>query len=259
MTNRNSVVLFVSILCLLTIGSWADKVRGGQPVTSSVLVRIQSIRESDKFFRIQAEYPKFETVAPDFNQKIAHLISGKINNFKEESLDNWKARLKTLPAGESVPENPQVPFDFIASWQRAQLNHKYLSLVIKIYYFTGGAHGSEEIYAFNYDMVKKKEIKINDFLGYSEEALPTISQISAQDIISQLQSMGWKENDNLKEMVSQGTAPLPKNFRNFNFNSYSLIIYFQRYQVAPGAAGSLTVTIPKTTLQEIPVKSPYLE
>ena len=40
MTNRNSVVLFVSVLCLLTIGSWADEVRGGQPVTSSLLVRI---------------------------------------------------------------------------------------------------------------------------------------------------------------------------------------------------------------------------
>ena len=157
MTNRNSVVLFISALCLLTtIGSWADEVRGGQPLTSSLRVRIQSIRESDKFFRIQAEYPQFETVAPDFNQKIAHLISGKISSFKEESLGNWKARLKTLPAGESVPENPQVPFDFIASWQRAQLNHKYLSLVIKIYYFTGGAHGSEEIYAFSYDIVKKK-------------------------------------------------------------------------------------------------------
>jgi len=259
MTNRNSVVLFVSVLCLLTIGSWADEVRGGQPVTSSLLVRIQSIRELDEFFRIQTEYPQFETVAPSFNQKISNLISGKISSFKEESLDNWKARLKTLPAGEPVPENPQVPFDFIASWQPTQLNHKYLSLVIKIYYFTGGAHGSEEIYAFNYDMVKKKEISINDFLGHFQEAWQRISRISAQDIMSQLQSMGWREDDNLKEMVSQGTAPLPENFKNFNFNSYSLIIYFQRYQVAPGAAGSLTVTIPKTTLEEIPVKSPYLE
>lgn len=259
MTNRNSVVLFVSVLCLLTIGSWADEVRGGQPITNSLPMSVQSCRESDEFFRIQAEYPQFETVAPSFNQKIAHLISGKISSFKEESLDNWKARLKTLPAGESVPENPQVSFDFIASWQRAQLNHKYLSLVIKIYYFTGGAHGNEEIYAFNYDMVKKKEISINDFLGHSQEAWQKISRISAQDIMSQLQSMGWREDDNLKKMVSQGTASVPENFRNFNFNNYSLIIYFQRYQVAPGAAGSLTVTIPKTTLEEIPVKSPYLE
>ena len=49
MTNRHFVVLFVSIICLLTIGSWADEVRGGQPVTSSLLVRMQSVGESNKF------------------------------------------------------------------------------------------------------------------------------------------------------------------------------------------------------------------
>jgi len=37
-------------------------------------------------------------------------------------------------------------------------------------------------------------------------------------------------------MLSQGTAPVFENFSNFNFDTHNLIIYFQRYQVAPGAA-----------------------
>jgi len=107
-------------------------------------------------------------------------------------------------------------------------------------------------------MLEKKEIHINDFLGSSQEALEKISEISAQDIMSQLQSMGWKEVDNLKGMVNQGTAPVLENFKNFNFNNYNLIIYFQRYQVAPGAAGSLTVTISRTTLEQNSIKSDYI-
>jgi len=134
-------------------------------------VNIQSIRESDSFFYIQAEYAQFQTAGPDFNQEITTLISGKIDSFKEQSLDNWKARLDTMPADKPVPENPEEPFEFIASWEAAQLNNKYLSLVIRIYYFSGGAHGNEEIHAFNYDMLQKKKIRIKDFFDSSQEAL----------------------------------------------------------------------------------------
>ena len=249
MKNRTFLMLFMGIILLLSMGFSTGEIDKQQPVINSLPVDINSVQESDKFFRIEGEYPQFKMAATDFNQKIASLISGKINNFKKESLDNWKARLETMPVGEPVPQNPPTPFDFIASWQPTQLNNKYLSFVIKIYYFTGGAHGNEEIYAFNYDMLKKKEISINDFFGSSQEALKKISEVSAQDIISQLQSTGWKEFDNIKEMVNQGTAPVPENFKDFNFNNYSLIVYFQKYQVAPGAAGSLTVTIPRTILE----------
>jgi len=56
-------------------------------------------------------------------------------------------------------------------------------------------------------------------------------------------------------MIDYGTAPVPENFKNFNFNSYGLTIYFQRYQVAPGAAGSLTVMIPEAVMRQNSVKS----
>ncbi len=72
--------------------------------------------------------------------------------------------------GGKIAENPERPFPFIASWESAQLNTQYLSLGIKIYYFSGGAHGSEEIHTFNYDMLQKKKIRIQDFFDSSEEA-----------------------------------------------------------------------------------------
>jgi len=240
------------------MGLLAGEANGKQPTVSSLPVTIQSIRESDSFFYVQGEYPEFETAGTDFNQEIAALVSDKINSFKKESMDNWKSRLDTIPAGKPAPENPEQPFVFLASWQSAQLNTQYLSLVIKIYYFSGGAHGNEEIHAFNYDMLQRKKIRMDDFFESSPEALKKISKISAEDITGQLQSQGWKENDSLKEMVNQGTAPVFENFKNFNFDSQSLIIYFQRYQVAPGAAGSIIVRIAKVALEQNLLQSDYL-
>ena len=261
MKNKKFLILSISTVWLLSmVLLLASGAHGGkQPSISSLPVNIDSIQESDSFLSVYAEYPQFETADPDFNQEIATLISGKIDSFKKESLDNWKARLDTMPADKPVPKSPEQPFEFIASWQAAQLNNEYISLLIKIYYFSGGAHGNEEIYAFNYDIVKKKKIGIEDFFDYPEEALKKISKISAQDITSQLQSREWKIDDNLKEMLNQGTAPVFDNFKNFNFDSHNLIIYFQKYQVAPGAVGSLTVTISRQILEQDSLQSDYLK
>ncbi|MBA7711848.1 hypothetical protein ES703_120815 [subsurface metagenome] len=260
MKNRKFLILSISAVWLLSmVVLLTGETNGKQLSISSLPLNIESIQESDSFFRVQAEYPQFETAGTDFNQEIATLISGKIDSFKKESLDNWKARLDTMPADKPVPENPEEPFEFIASWQAAQLNNEYLSLLIKIYYFTGGAHGNEEIHTFNYDIVKKKKIGIEDFFVSPQAALKKISRISAQDITSQLQSRQWKIDDNLKEMLNQGTAPVFDNFKNFNFDSHNLILYFQKYQVAPGAVGSLTVTISRQILEQNFLQSDYLK
>jgi len=258
-TKKLLAVSMGAIWLLSMVGLLASEVSANEARASSLPANIESIRESDSFFHIEVEYPKFPDAGEDFNQEIGVLISEKIDGFKKESMDNWTARLDTMPAGKPVPENPEQPFPFIASWESAQLNTQYLSLVIKIYYFSGGAHGSEEIHTFNYDMLQKKKIRIEDFFDSSQEALERISKISAEDITSQLKSIGWKDDDSLKEMINQGTAPTFENFENFNFDPQGLTIYFQRYQVAPGAAGSLTVRITKALLEQNLLQSDYLK
>lgn len=261
MKSQKFLILSVSIVWLLsTIVALASGAPGEKQLfISSLPVNIESYQESDSFFSIHAEYPQFQTADPNFNQEIASLISDKIDSFKKESLENWKARLDTMPADKPLPKSPQQPFTFIASWDSAQLNNTYLSLVIKIYYFTGGAHGNEEIHTFNYDMVQRKTITIDEFFDSPQEALERISIISAEDITSQLKSREWKMDDDLEEMLKQGTAPSFDNFKNFNFDFYNLILYFQKYQVAPGAVGSLTVTISKQSLQQNSLRSDYLK
>ncbi len=260
MKTKKLLILCVSALCLLVMARLlVGETNAKPPSTSSLRMKIHSIRESDSFFYVQAEYPEFMAASDDFNHEIAVLISDKISGFKEQSTDNWKARLDTIPAGKPVPENPEQPFPFIASWESAQLNTQYLSLVVKIYYFCGGAHGNEEIHVFNYDVSQKKKIRIEDFLDSSQKALKRISKISAEDIASQLKSTGWKDDDTLKGMINQGTAPTFDNFEAFNFDPQGLTIYFRKYQVAPGAAGSLTVRIAKTVLEQNSVSSKYLK
>ena len=136
-----------------------------QNQANDVKMSIVSVAQSDSFYNIKAEYPQFEGADVAFNKKIVDTVNGQIAAFKKEAKDNFDARNATMPAGQAKLENPEQPFEFIASWTPAQFDTRYESFMIDVYYFSGGAHGIDQIFAFNYDLQNKKEITVADFLG----------------------------------------------------------------------------------------------
>jgi hypothetical protein len=225
----------------------------------SILVSTSTISQTGSFYNIKANYPQFAKADPVFNKKIADLITGKIDTFKKDVKDYQDARNATLLPGEKFSATPTEPFDFIADWAQTQINDKYLSVVITMYYFTGGAHGINEVYAFNYDVAKQKEITISDFLGNSTTSLQKLSQLAEKTVTSQLQSAGMQMDSFLTQMIKDGTKPTADNYKNFNFTADTLTIYFQQYQVAPGSAGPITITLSKELLEQNSIISNYLK
>jgi len=244
-----SLLLLVAMLTCFVPFCAAET--GGEAATLTCLpVEVCSVCESSNFLHIECEYPQFPTIGASFNQQIGTTVEAAIDAFKKASDNNREMWLQTHPPQEDA-DTATAPFVFIASWQPDQLNNQYISLHFNIYSFTGGAHGSEQIHTFNCDAVTGKQLSITDFLGNSEALLKKISQVCAADILSQLTSQGWSGDHGIKEMIAEGTSPTPDNFKEFTFDNYNLTIYFQRYQVAPGAAGSLTAQIPLSSLGSI--------
>jgi len=225
----------------------------------SIEMSVISISQKNDFVNIQVEYPQFKGIGEAFNDQISTFMMREIDIFKKNAKGNWDGRIATIPPDQTVSENPMVLCDFIGNWKPVQLNQRYLSFVINIYAFSGGAHGLNGVNAFNYDMVQKKELSINDFLDHSTQALQKLSQIAAEQVSAQLQSSGIEIDDVITQMIQQGTHPTWDNYQNFNFNCNSLIIYFPQYQVAPGYVGPVTITIFKDTLNENSIMSDYLK
>jgi hypothetical protein len=255
------IYLFIIIIIAVAVVWFVKNERASTEISTEkgLEMSVSSISQTDNFYNVQVEYPQFGNIAAAFNNQVSSLITGEIVTFKKNAKDNWDARIATASPSQTIPENPAAPFDFIVNWKPVQLNKEYLSFVINIYYFSGGAHGLDEVYAFNYDIMQKKEITINDFLGNLPQALQKLSQITSQQVTSQLQSSGIQIDDVLTQMIQQGTKPTLDNYHNFNFNYNSLTIYFQQYQVAPGYVGPVTITIFKNTLDENSIMSDYLK
>lgn len=106
--------------------------------------------------------------------------------------------------------------------------------MINVYSFEGGAHGNTEVYTFNYDIGKQERIDFKSFINNSDEILNKVSEIAILEIEERV-----LENDDefFRSVIAEGAGPELKNYKNFTFTKNKLIIYFDKYQVAPGYLG----------------------
>ena len=228
---------------LFTILILAIVVSSGYAETKVINLSIYSTKESTKLFDISAEYPQIDIVAPEFNDKIKSLVETRIENFKKTSEDNWRARKETSAPDENLGEYPEKPFFFDISWEPVQLNSKYISFVLHLDFFEGGANANQVIFAFNYDLLNNKEMTFNDLLGNYPDYLKTISDYSIKELEFNITA---EENaDILKKMISEGAGPKKDNFRNFTFTDKVINLHFSKYDVLPGYFGKQEVHIPR--------------
>jgi len=226
---------------------------------NSLKMSVNSIHQKDDFYNIQVEYPQFADAGDIFNEKISNLIEGKIESFKKDARDNYEARRETALSENPLPEHPEYKFDFIGFWEPAQLNNNYISFVVHLHYFVGGAHGATEVHAFNYDLKEEREITLFDFLNSSRQNFEKLADLSKQKVSLQLENEGIELDSFLEKVIERGTEPTQENYGDFNFNYNSLTVYFQKYQVAPGVTGPITIVFYENELEENSIDSRYLE
>jgi len=256
--NKNISVLIGGVIVIGIIIALDVIFNGVLTAGKGMPMTINTISEATPLYKIQAEYPQFSSIDPAFSQKLDSFMKDQVATFKKDSQNNWDARKATATPEFPVPENPEQPFDFIASWTPAQINNKYISFVINIYAFSGGANGREGIYSFNYDVVKKQVIDTKTFLNSSETVLQKISDLASQYVTSQLSTSGMQMDEVVTQMIKDGTAPTYDNFKTFTFNSNSVTFYFQKYQVAPGADGSFNFVLFSQILKSNGINIGYL-
>ncbi len=249
------VVLIVLFLGIAGCAPQAIETPPAQQVQNDALpMTVRFAHSTDAFYNVQAEYPQFPNADAAFNAEVSSFVEDAITSFKSDAKANYEARVAT--SNGTLPATPTAPFDFVATWEPVQLNDMYLSFSVSVYYFTGGAHGANEVRTYNYDMQGQHQISIQDFLG-SQDAFSTLANLSAQKVASMMESNGATVEGFLQEMIDSGTAPTADNYKEFTFNYNTLTIHFQQYQVAPGYFGPVTITLSKNELESAGIYSEY--
>ena len=116
----------------------------------------------------------------------------------------------------------------------------YISLVFNISYFTGGAHPNYEIKTINYNTKNNNFITITNLINKDKNILNKLSTYSRKYFNN---NSLFKEKI-VNDMMLEGTIGAKENYQRFNLSNDGLIIYFERYQIAPYYYGDYSITIP---------------
>jgi hypothetical protein len=205
----------------------------------------KKIHEEDPVYRytIDAIYPQISgknisKAAEEFNQRVFTMVSNNLQSFKNSVKQDFP-HMKTLP--ESVQHN-QLKVDYDIDVINP-LSLVSVRLTIESMQ-AGRAHPYNQHQVLNFDLLNNKELALSDLFKPDAKFLEAIANYSN----SRLQE---SVNEKDKWMISEGTKPLLKNYKNWNIEADAILITFDEYQVAPHMYGPQEVEVPFSELKNL--------
>ena len=174
----------------------------------------------------------------EFNQLVLDFIREEASYFKQQVADN-AALQKNLPASMEKKNDLNIDFDTTVINTRSR---PIISVRFSIQgYMAGMAHPSHRHRVLNFDLGMGQQIELMDLFKSDSHYLYFLADYSNKILSKQLRD---------KQMIEEGTAPLPAHYQNWNINARGILITFDEPQVAPSVYGTQTVLIPYSELKD---------
>lgn len=178
-------------------------------------------------FTIKAEFPAVldnnDTGVSNFNMAAHDLVQTAIDEFKTGI--------------SQIPEDPNFTSSFLdVKFTLLSQADNIMSIKFDFsFYSAGAAHPGDYSMVLNYDLDQGRELALGDLFIPNSNYLELISNYCIEELSKQPFFTG---------PFTEGADPAPENYQNWNVTSNGLMITFNTYQVAPGAAGPQIIVIP---------------
>ena len=120
-----------------------------------------------------------------------------------------------------------------------------VSVVFTRYQFTGGANGNSDYHTVTANVVEGNVLALTDIFVEGVDPYTTLEPLAVAALTEQLGDAA------IPDIMALGTAPTAENYQDWALTTDSLNLYFDEYQVAPGAAGPQAIAIPLSELADV--------
>jgi hypothetical protein len=200
----------------------------------SLVSRLTEETEKKPAYTVKAQTPFFQGSEDpsilNFNNEMALLTLEEIAKFKDLTA-------QTQPVPDLFGSSYEQEYELLSPAGNL-VSVKFKILI----YIQGAAHPWTHVRTKTYDLEAGSDVPLSRLFLPGVDYLARISNYC----ISQL-----KTRDIGFDPTSKGAQPIPENYGNWNVTTEGLLITFDQYQVAAGAAGPQEVNIPYTELKSI--------
>ncbi|RDY26072.1 DUF3298/DUF4163 domain-containing protein [Romboutsia weinsteinii] len=192
--------------------------------TSEIVANVdtQTITNNNKYINSVINIPIIMTQNKDIERSINDRIKNDIMQDYNKSQEEAKAYIKDYPEGE-------VKFVANTDFEVKKNSDNMLSILVKYYKYSGGAHGYYENIAYNIDMRDGNILKLSDLF----KTQVNYKEVINKEIRNQIEDLGKTDKENVG--IYQFNSI--KDDQKFYIQDDNLVIYFDLYDIAPYAAG----------------------
>lgn len=198
--------------------------------------------ENNKFFKADIKYPYLK-IKSNYNKKddtqtkiiqnINSTISNTLTTAKDKIEKDSEEYKKSYEADSNKDNTIKYQYEAIYNYKIAYNKNNILSIPLTMYEFTGGAHGLTNIKSFNYDLVKEKELKLEDLFKANSNYKEVINNHIKEEISKQPENY-FQGQDGFSSI---------KDNQDFYISDEGIVIYFSLYDIAPYSSGIPMFTI----------------
>ena len=213
--------------------------------TNNIVANVdtQTITKNTEYINSIINVPIIITSNKDIEKYINDKIRKDIMEFYDKSKIEAKNYLSSLP---NLDEKFVANVDF----EVKKNSDNILSINVRYYKYSGGAHGYYEDISYNLDMRSGKLLNLSELFKDGSDYKKVIDD----EIRRQIENI--IKNDKEYEGVYQFNGIKPNN--KFYIQDDNIVIYFDLYEIAPYAAGQPEFLINTNTLNHI-LKEEYVK
>lgn len=181
-------------------------------------------------YEVDIDYPLFDS-EPMLNAQLAQIVQQELQTFNKEFF------------AAETPAYSQV-FEFDIENGSLYEDTVYISFLLKIYRFTGGAHGETTLIPITYSKQTKKLLSLEELVKPTRKDWLSVLSAEAQKQLST--QVKKRELTSTDDWITQGTEPKQENFAVFKLEKNQVRFVFNQYQVAPYSSGMPEIVVPLT-------------
>ena len=187
-----------------------------------ISVNNEVVKKQNKYLKSTLEIPIINSGNSKVDDKVNKKIKEDILNFYQQSLKEAQSFLEDFELDESN-------FVADASFEVKKNTSNVISILVKYYKYSGGAHGYYEYIPYNIDLRNGNNLTLKEIFNPDKDYKTIINK----EIESQIKELGQKEKDLDKIYDFYGI----KENQKFYLDDGKIVVYFDLYDIAPYAAG----------------------
>ena len=214
-------------------------------ITNNIVANIdtQTITKNNEYINCVINIPIIMMNNKEIEKYINDEIRNNIMKFYNEAQTQAKEYQKDLP---------DIDNKFVANvdFEVKKNSDNMLSILIKYYKYSGGAHGYYENVAYNVDVKEGKIIELKDLFNKDYD----YKKVLNNEIRYQIENLIKKDSQNKGIYEFSGI----KENQKFYIQDDDVVVYFDLYDIAPYAAGIPEFHINKKIIDHI-LKEEYID